>query len=62
MRALSFSPPVQLFYPTMVRMYGEGLSIDRLVTHEFPADRTADAYRVFTSKQFGKVLITWTDL
>ena len=48
-------------YPTMVRMYHEGLAISRLVTHEFPADRIADAYRVFTSKQSGKVLITWTD-
>ncbi len=45
----------------MVRMYREGLPIDRIVTHEFPADRIADAYRVFTSKQSGKVLITWSD-
>ena len=48
-------------YPIMVGMYQEGLAVNKLVTHDFPADRIADAYQVFTSKQSGKVLIRWTD-
>ena len=48
-------------FPNMVRIYEEGLAVNQLVTHKFPADRIADAYQVFTSKQSGKVLITWTD-
>ncbi len=47
-------------YPAMIRAYSEGLPVRRLVTHEFPADQVADAYLTFTSKQSGKVLITWT--
>jgi L-iditol 2-dehydrogenase len=47
-------------YPAMIRTYSEGLPVRRLVTHEFPAAQVSDAYLTFTSKQSGKVLITWT--
>jgi threonine dehydrogenase-like Zn-dependent dehydrogenase len=48
-------------YPTMVSSYLDGLPVDRLVTHKFRAGQIADAYEIFTSKQSGKVLITWGD-
>jgi threonine dehydrogenase-like Zn-dependent dehydrogenase len=46
-------------FPEMVRLYETGLPVERLATHEFPADRVADAYRTFVSKESGKVLLRW---
>jgi L-iditol 2-dehydrogenase len=47
-------------FPEMVRRYQDGLPVDRMVTHEFPADEIADAYATFVSKRSGKVMIDWT--
>ena len=47
-------------YPEMVRLYEDGLPLDRLATHEFRAEQIADAYRCFVSKNSGKVILLWT--
>jgi threonine dehydrogenase-like Zn-dependent dehydrogenase len=47
-------------FPEMVRLYEEGLPVGKLVTHEFPADQIAEAYRAFVSREAGKVLLRWS--
>ena len=47
-------------FPEMVRLHEAGLAVDRMVTHAFPAERAPEAYRTFTSKRSGKILLEWT--
>ena len=35
------------------------LPLTKIITHRFPLERAADAYKVFEAGQTGKVLITW---
>jgi 2-desacetyl-2-hydroxyethyl bacteriochlorophyllide A dehydrogenase len=47
-------------YPSMVASYEGGLPVSAMTTHEFPADRIAEAYRQFVSKETGKIILHWT--
>lgn len=46
-------------YERMVGLVREGLPIHRLATHVFPAADIDRAYRAFTAKETGKVLLEW---
>ena len=46
-------------FPDMVRLYQDGLPVDKMVTHEFAADDITEAYRCFVAKQTGKVVLDW---
>lgn len=47
-------------YPEIVRLYEDGLAVDRMVTHELPADDVAEAYRRFVGGESGKVVLRWS--
>lgn len=47
-------------YDQMLALVRDGLPIQKLVTHIFNADEIDQAYRVFTSRQSGKVLLEWS--
>ncbi len=46
-------------YPAMLDLYRDGLPIDKLITHEFPAERAQEGVDVFLSAASGKVILRW---
>ena len=46
-------------FPEMLALYRSGLPVASLVTHRFPLERIADAYRAMAEGQSGKVIIEY---
>jgi L-iditol 2-dehydrogenase len=46
-------------YPEIVSLYESGLAVERMITHDFPAEEIGDAYRAFVGKDSGKVVLHW---
>ncbi len=47
-------------YPAMLDLYRDGLPIDKLVTHELPAERAQEGVDAFLSAASGKVVLRWS--
>lgn len=45
-------------HPEMLRLYRDGLPVERLITHRFPRSEAAEAYRLFAAGETGKVILT----
>jgi threonine dehydrogenase-like Zn-dependent dehydrogenase len=45
-------------FPRMLALYREGLNITKLITHCYPLDEAATAFREFAAARTGKVLLT----
>lgn len=48
-------------YPEILSLYKDGLAVGQMVTHEFRAEQIAAAYRAFTGRDSGKVILRWED-
>jgi len=46
-------------YPAMLDAYRKGLPVASLVTHQFPIDQAAEAFRLMADGKTGKVLLTY---
>lgn len=46
-------------YPAMLDLYRQGLPIGSLITHRFPLDQAAEAFRLMAAGLTGKVLLTY---
>jgi threonine dehydrogenase-like Zn-dependent dehydrogenase len=47
-------------FPEMLALYRKGLAVESLITHRFPLEDAAEAYRVMAEGKSGKVLLTQT--
>jgi len=48
-------------YPAMLDLYRQGLPIGSLITHRFPLDQAAEAFRLMAAGATGKVLLTYPE-
>ena len=48
-------------HPEMLKLYREGLPVERLITHQFPRSQAAEAYRLFAAGETGKVILNRDD-
>jgi threonine dehydrogenase-like Zn-dependent dehydrogenase len=46
-------------FPQMLKLYHDGLRLLDLISHRFPLEEAEFAFKQFTSRQSGKVLITY---
>lgn len=46
-------------FPRIMRMVEEGVPVEKMVTHVFPFERAAQAYRTFDSGESGKVVLSF---
>ena len=47
------------WYPAMLRMYRDGLDLDRLITGEYPFQHVQEAYDGMIDQTAGKVMLIW---
>ncbi len=48
-------------FPEMLALFRQGLPVSSLVTHRFPLDQAADAYRAMAEGRSGKVLLEYEE-